>query len=79
MRIVAGRFRGKTLLSPGDASIRPTADRVREAVFNIIASRLGPRLDGQRVLDLFAGTGALGCRAAPRGRCSSIMAPRREG
>jgi 16S rRNA (guanine966-N2)-methyltransferase len=67
MRIVAGRFRGKTLLSPEDDSIRPTADRVREAVFNIIASRMGPNLDGKRVLDLFAGTGALGLEALSRG------------
>jgi 16S rRNA (guanine966-N2)-methyltransferase len=73
MRIVAGRFRGKTLLSPGDASIRPTADRVREAVFNIIASRLGPRLDGQRVLDLFAGTGALGLEALSRGAARAVF------
>jgi 16S rRNA (guanine966-N2)-methyltransferase len=67
MRIVAGKFRGKALLSPEDQSIRPTADRVREAVFNILASRLGPGLDGRRVLDLFAGTGALGLEALSRG------------
>jgi 16S rRNA (guanine966-N2)-methyltransferase len=67
MRIVGGKFRGKTLLSPRDESIRPTADRVREAVFNILASRLGPGLDGKRVLDLFAGTGALGLEALSRG------------
>jgi 16S rRNA (guanine966-N2)-methyltransferase len=73
MRIVAGRFRGKTLLSPSDASIRPTADRVREAVFNIIASRLGPGLDGRRVLDLFAGTGALGLEALSRGATRAVF------
>src|SRR6185312_6628571 len=67
MRIVGGKFRGKTLLSPEDQSIRPTADRAREAVFNILASRLGPGLDGRRVLDLFAGTGALGLEALSRG------------
>jgi len=67
MRIVAGKFRGKVLLSPTDDSIRPTADRVREAVFNILASHLGPSLDGKRVLDLFAGTGALGLEALSRG------------
>ena len=60
MRIVAGKFRGKQLTSPEDGSIRPTADRVRESVFNILASRLGPNFDGLRVVDLFAGTGALG-------------------
>lgn len=67
MRIVAGRFRGKQLRSPGDDSIRPTADRVRENVFNILASRLGPVFEGKRVLDLFAGTGALGLEALSRG------------
>ena len=67
MRIVGGRFRGKALTSPGDDSFRPTADRTREAVFNILASRLGPSFDGLRVLDLFAGTGALGLEALSRG------------
>ena len=67
MRIVAGKFRGKTLTSPSDDSIRPTADRVRESMFNILASRLGPVFDGVRVLDLFAGTGALGLEALSRG------------
>ena len=67
MRIVGGKFRGKVLTSPEDDSIRPTADRTRESVFNILASRLGPNLDGLRVLDLFAGTGALGLEALSRG------------
>jgi len=67
MRIVAGRFRGKQLNTPSDDSIRPTADRVRESMFNILASRLGPSFDGLRVLDLFAGTGALGLEALSRG------------
>jgi 16S rRNA (guanine966-N2)-methyltransferase len=67
MRIVAGKFRGKQLTSPSDEGIRPTADRVRESMFNILASRLGPVFDGVRVLDLFAGTGALGLEALSRG------------
>ena len=67
MRIVGGKFRGKVLTSPEDDSIRPTADRTRESVFNILASRLGASLDGLRVLDLFAGTGALGLEALSRG------------
>ena len=67
MRIVAGKFRGKQLISPSDDYIRPTADRVRESMFNILASRLGPVFDGLRVLDLFAGTGALGLEALSRG------------
>jgi 16S rRNA (guanine966-N2)-methyltransferase len=67
MRIVAGKFRGKQLDTPKSDDIRPTADRVREAVFSIIGSRLGPNLSGHRVLDLFAGTGAMGLEALSRG------------
>jgi 16S rRNA (guanine966-N2)-methyltransferase len=67
VRIIAGKFRGKQLTSPSDDSIRPTADRVRESMFNILSSRLGPVFDGIRVLDLFAGTGALGFEALSRG------------
>jgi 16S rRNA (guanine966-N2)-methyltransferase len=73
MRIVAGKFRGKQLTSPEDDSIRPTADRVRESVFNILASRLGPNFDGLRVLDLFAGTGALGLEALSRGASNVVF------
>ncbi|WP_196259503.1 16S rRNA (guanine(966)-N(2))-methyltransferase RsmD [Pelagibacterium limicola] len=67
MRIVAGKFRGKQLDTPKSADIRPTTDRVREAVFSIIGSKLGPHLSGHRVLDLFAGTGAMGLEALSRG------------
>mgnify|MGYP001157854156 CR=1 FL=1 len=67
MRIVAGKYRGKLLASPSNDSIRPTSDRARESMFNILASRLGPVLEGKRVLDLFAGTGALGLEALSRG------------
>lgn len=73
MRIVGGKFRAKGILAPGDESIRPTADRVRESIFNILASRLGPALDGVRVLDLFAGTGALGLEAMSRGAASVVF------
>src|SRR3954471_20672383 len=63
MRIVAGRWGGRRLTSPRGAATRPTADRVREALFSI----LGPRVEGARVLDLFAGSGALGLEALSRG------------
>jgi 16S rRNA (guanine966-N2)-methyltransferase len=73
MRIVAGKFRGKALLSPPDDSIRPTSDRAREAMFNILGSRLSPHFEGLRVLDLFAGTGALGLEALSRGAASAVF------
>jgi len=73
MRIVGGKFRGRQLLSPEDDQIRPTADRVRESVFNILGSRLGPSLDGLHVLDLFAGTGALGLEALSRGAATAVF------
>ncbi len=63
MRIIAGEFRGRTLRPPGDRRTRPTADRVREAWFSI----LGDRLSGATVVDLFAGSGALGLEALSRG------------
>ena len=71
MRIVAGRHRGKRLHAPPGAAVRPTADRVREALFNILAhgrwAKAGGRLAGARVADVFAGTGALGFEALSRG------------
>ena len=70
MRIVGGRWRGMSLtpVGKGDdaARLRPTADRVRESLFNVLAS-MGHPPDGLRVLDLFAGTGALGLEALSRG------------
>jgi 16S rRNA (guanine966-N2)-methyltransferase len=63
MRIIAGEFRGRTLKAPPDRRARPTADRVREAWFSI----LGAELAGASVLDLFAGSGALGLEALSRG------------
>lgn len=73
MRIVAGKFRGKQLEAPKSEEIRPTSDRVREAVFSIIGSRIGPHLDGRYVLDLFAGTGALGFEALSRGAAHCVF------
>jgi 16S rRNA (guanine966-N2)-methyltransferase len=66
VRIVAGRFGGRRLVMPQDARVRPTADRVREAWMSI----LGDALTGARVLDLFAGSGALGLEALSRGAAS---------
>ncbi|MEM9278219.1 MAG: 16S rRNA (guanine(966)-N(2))-methyltransferase RsmD [Pseudomonadota bacterium] len=65
MRIIGGRFRGKTLSAPAGKDTRPTTDRVRENLFNILGNRMS--FDGLRVLDLFAGTGALGLEAMSRG------------
>jgi 16S rRNA (guanine966-N2)-methyltransferase len=67
MRIVGGRFRGRTLGAPKSQAIRPTADRLREALFNILTHAYDDPVGGARVLDLFAGTGALGLEAASRG------------
>lgn len=68
MRIVGGTLKGRTLSTPKHEGVRPTSDRVRESVFNILAHGSGfPSLDGARVIDLFAGTGALGIEAISRG------------
>lgn len=67
MRIVGGQYRGRNLASPKSPAIRPTADRLRESVFNILIHAYGDPVSGARVLDLFAGTGALGLEALSRG------------
>ena len=68
MRIVGGKHRGTRLGAPSSQSIRPTSDRTREALFNILAHGIDEfELEGARVLDLFAGTGALGLEALSRG------------
>lgn len=73
MRIVGGTLRGRPLAAPRTDSIRPTIDRTREAVFNVVAHRFPDRLAGARVLDLFAGTGALGLEAASRGAAEVLL------
>lgn len=73
MRIVGGALRGRPLATPRDQSIRPTTDRTREAVFNVLAHRFADRLEGARVLDLFAGTGALGLEALSRGAAFAVF------
>lgn len=67
MRIVGGRFRGTALAAPKSRAIRPTTDRMRESLFNILVHGYGDPLAEARVLDLFAGTGALGLEALSRG------------
>jgi len=67
MRIVGGSLRGRVLAAPKTNAIRPTADRLREALFNILIHAYGDPVSGARVLDLFAGTGALGIEAVSRG------------
>jgi 16S rRNA (guanine966-N2)-methyltransferase len=78
MRIVAGRLKGRTLATPGGRAIRPTAERLRESVFNVLAHGLARhgvpfRMEGCRVLDLFAGTGALGIEALSRGAAFAVL------
>jgi 16S rRNA (guanine966-N2)-methyltransferase len=67
MRVVGGRLRGRSLAAPKTQAIRPTADRPRESLFNVLLHAYGDPIAGARVLDLFAGTGALGIEAASRG------------
>lgn len=70
MRITGGELRGRALITPRDARVRPTSDKVRQAIFNILQHNdfgLGFSLEGARVADLFAGTGALGIEAISHG------------
>lgn len=67
MRVVGGRLRGRNLAAPASQAIRPTADRLRESLFNILVHAYDNPLQNTRVLDLFAGTGALGIEAISRG------------
>lgn len=73
MRVVGGRLGGRALKAPHSDAIRPTTDRMRESLFNILAHRSEFALDGARVLDLFAGTGALSVEAISRGADFAVM------
>ena len=73
MRIVGGRFRGRALKGPASDAIRPTSDRLRETIFNILAHGYGDPVSGARVLDLFAGTGAMGIEAVSRGAAFALF------
>ncbi|WP_326524376.1 16S rRNA (guanine(966)-N(2))-methyltransferase RsmD [Sphingomonas sp.] len=72
MRIVAGQWRGRPLAAPAGQATRPTADRTREALFSMLASRLGS-FEDLAVADLFAGSGALGLEALSRGAASCLF------
>ena len=72
MRITAGEYRGRQLRSPKGSATRPTSDLLRQAIFNVV----GPRVAGARVLDLFAGTGALGVEALSRGAADATFVER---
>src|SRR5437588_3655918 len=77
MRIVGGRLRGRALAGPKSSAIRPSADRLRESLFNILAHAYGDPISGARVLDLFAGTGALGLEALSRGAAFALFVDER--
>jgi 16S rRNA (guanine966-N2)-methyltransferase len=68
MRVVAGEFKGRTLQAPRGSAVRPTSDKVRGAIFNVLHD-----VDGAHVLDLFAGTGALGIEALSRGAADAVF------
>lgn len=72
MRIIAGSWRGRAIVAPKGEATRPTADRTREALFSMLASRLGD-FEGLSVVDLFAGSGALGLEALSRGAESCLF------
>lgn len=74
MRIVSGRWRGRPLVAPDGQATRPTSDRARQALFDVLAhAPWAPPLEGARVIDLFAGSGALGFEALSRGAASCLF------
>src|ERR1017187_9550744 len=73
MRVVGGRLRSRPLAGPKSDALRPTADRLREALFNILVHSYGDPVTSARVLDLFAGTGALGLEAVSRGAAYALF------
>jgi 16S rRNA (guanine966-N2)-methyltransferase len=74
MRIVGGQFKGRAIVAPDGRDTRPTGDRARESVFNVLAhAAWSPGVEGRRVLDLFAGSGALGLEAMSRGAAFALF------
>src|ERR1700721_4494833 len=75
MRIIAGRYRSRSLDAPAGLATRPTSDRLRETLFNVLA----PRIEGSRFADLYAGSGAVGIEALSRGAASVVFVERAPG
>ena len=73
MRVVGGRLRSRPIAGPKSDAVRPTSDRLRESLFNILMHAYGDPVSGARVLDLFAGTGALGIEAVSRGAAYALF------
>src|SRR6516164_9853289 len=73
MRIVGGRLKGRTLVAPVSGVIRPTSERLRESIFDILEHRFPGRISGARVIDLFAGSGALAIEALSRGARFALL------
>jgi 16S rRNA (guanine966-N2)-methyltransferase len=74
MRIIGGRLKGRALKGPGSDAIRPTSDRLRETIFNILAHSYDNPVEGAFVIDLYAGTGAMAIEALSRGAVFALMA-----
>lgn len=73
MRIIGGKYRGKNLFSPLNQGVRPTSDRAREALFNILRSKLGFDFSSLKLIDVFAGTGAFGLEAVSQGFAEAAL------
>ena len=74
MRIIAGKFKGQPIAAPKGRSTRPTSDRAREAIFNILAhAEWAPPMEGARIIDLFAGSGSLGLEAISKGAAFALF------
>ena len=74
MRIIAGQYKGKKLVNPSNDEIRPSSDRLRETIFNVLdGGRYGNILDGELIIDLFSGTGALGLESISRGNPKKVI------
>jgi 16S rRNA (guanine966-N2)-methyltransferase len=73
VRVVGGRLRGRALQAPASRAIRPTSERLRESIFDILLHRYPGRLEGARIVDLFAGSGALGIEALSRGASFTLF------